>query len=67
MREMDILCTQFVDTAYDGMSHEERSHLERLLECPDQDLLAWITGGDDPCDPALASLVARMRQLRPAR
>jgi antitoxin CptB len=62
MREMDILCTRFVESIYDQLPEDERDALERLLECPDQDILAWLTSGEDPEDPGLAVMMRRMRE-----
>ena len=62
MREMDILCTRFVESVYDQLSEHERGVLERLLQCPDQDILGWLTHGTDPDDQELAAMVARMRE-----
>jgi folate-binding protein YgfZ len=61
MREMDILCTRFVESQYDALDAQQRVDLDRLLECPDQDILGWFTSGTDPEDPALAALMQRMR------
>lgn len=63
MREMDILCTRFVEAVYDDLSEPEHAVLERLLDCPDQDILAWFHAGDGPDDPELAEMMHRMREL----
>lgn len=63
MREMDILCTRFVESVYDELSDHERQVLERFLECPDQDILGWLTGAPGPEDRELAAMVDRMRAL----
>jgi antitoxin CptB len=63
MREMDILCTRFVEGVYGELTELERGALERLLECPDQDILGWLTGGTDPEDRELAALMLRMRAM----
>ena len=60
---MDILCTRFVQAVYGELSEQERVVLERLLECPDQDILEWITHGSDPEDAELAAMVQRMRSM----
>lgn len=44
MREMDLLLGQFADACLDGLSNEELDTLESLMEIPDRDVLAWITG-----------------------
>ncbi len=67
MREMDILCTRFVEQNYDDLSPREREHLERLLDCADQDILAWLTSDAQPADEDLSALVRRMRELSAPR
>jgi len=44
MREMDIVMGRFADARLPGMSEAELDAFERLLDAPDPELLAWITG-----------------------
>src|SRR3712207_3078761 len=44
MREMDLLMGQFADAEIGNLSNEELSDFELLIEVPDRDLLAWLTG-----------------------
>jgi antitoxin CptB len=44
IREMDIVVGNFVKERIDSASTDELDDLERILEIPDQDLLAWLTG-----------------------
>jgi antitoxin CptB len=44
MREMDLIMGRFADSAIDRLADAELAEFERLIEVPDQDLLAWITG-----------------------
>ncbi len=44
MREMDLLMGQFADAAIDGLTDAELDVFEQLIEVPDRDLLAWLTG-----------------------
>lgn len=43
-REMDLLLGQFADAALPGMSADDLDAFEGLMEVPDQDLFAWVTG-----------------------
>ena len=61
MREMDILLTRFVESEFATLDATERAQLERLLECPDQDILTWVTGACEPTETQLSAIVARMR------
>ncbi len=44
MREMDLLLGPFADAASDTFSENEVEAFEALLEAPDPDVYAWITG-----------------------
>jgi antitoxin CptB len=51
MREMDLIMGRFADSALAELSDDELAELERLIELPDRDLLAWVTGeADVPAD-----------------
>ena len=43
-REMDLVLGRFVDAELMGMSDDEVTELETLMEAPDPDLFAWILG-----------------------
>ena len=47
MREMDLIVGRFADRIIAQLSDAELSEFERLIEVPDPDLLAWITGAAD--------------------
>ena len=44
MREVDLIMGRFADAAVDALSGDELAEFERLIEVPDHDLLAWVTG-----------------------
>ena len=44
MREMDLIMGRFADCKLDLLAEAELAEFERLIEVPDRDLLAWITG-----------------------
>lgn len=43
-REMDLVLGRFVDAELTGMSDDEVTELETLMEAPDPDLFAWVLG-----------------------
>ena len=47
MREMDLIVGRFADRTINALSDAELTEFERLIEVPDPDLLAWITGAAD--------------------
>jgi len=44
IREMDFVVGTFVKGRVDKADEAELAELERILEIPDQDLMAWMTG-----------------------
>ncbi len=44
MREMDLIMGRFADARIATLGEAELAEFERLIEVPDPDLLAWITG-----------------------
>jgi antitoxin CptB len=46
VREMDLVMGQFADMYLPAMSEAEVDEFERLLDVPDPEILAWITGGE---------------------
>jgi antitoxin CptB len=53
-REMDLILGRFADAEIADLSDGDMAELERLLEVPDPDLYAALTG-DKPLDPEYAS------------
>ncbi|MBA3518669.1 MAG: succinate dehydrogenase assembly factor 2 [Rhizobiales bacterium] len=45
-REMDLLLGRFADAYIEALSEADLAHLEALMEVPDRDLFAWVTGRD---------------------
>ncbi|WP_274629075.1 succinate dehydrogenase assembly factor 2 [Arvimicrobium flavum] len=44
MRELDLVLGTFADATIDGLTDAEIDQYEHLLDIPDTDLLAWVTG-----------------------
>jgi antitoxin CptB len=44
IREMDIVVGTFVKQRIASAGEADLAELERILEIPDQDLMAWMTG-----------------------
>jgi len=47
MREMDLIMGRFVDIAIADFTDSELAEFEQLIDVPDRELLAWITGEAD--------------------
>jgi antitoxin CptB len=44
MREVDLILGRFADATVEQLTEGEMAQFERLMEAPDQEILAWITG-----------------------
>jgi antitoxin CptB len=64
MREMDLIMGGFGDAKVEHLSERELTEFERLIDVPDRDLLAWITG-EEAVPPEFDS--ALFRDLRDFR
>jgi antitoxin CptB len=63
-REMDLLLGRFADAEIASLTDDEMAELERLIEIPDPDLYAALTG-DKPLPAELATaLFARIKAVR---
>jgi antitoxin CptB len=63
-REMDLILGRFADAEIAKLSDDEVAELERLIEIPDPDLYAALTG-DRPLAPEEAgALFARIKSFR---
>ena len=61
LREMDLVMGRFADANLPAMSEAELDEFERLLEIPDPEVLAWITGDIATPPEFETQLVARLR------
>ena len=64
MKEMDVLLERFLERGYDALPPDQQALFERLLDEPDPDLYAWITGQTRPAEPAYLNLVRRLQDLQ---
>ena len=61
MKELDVLLERYVRSWLPSASADERRTLVELLELPDPLLADYLLGHATATDPALASLVAAIR------
>src|ERR1700716_2874892 len=47
MRELDLIMGRFADIAIEELTTDELVEFERLIDVPDRELLAWVTGEID--------------------
>jgi len=63
-REMDLILGRFADATIADLTDEEMAALERLIEVPDPDLYASLTG-DKPIEPEYSGpLFDRIKAFR---
>src|SRR5437016_1895617 len=60
MREMDLIMGRFADSVIDTLNERELEEFKRLIEMPDREVLAWITG---ECEVPQAMNSVLLRQL----
>jgi antitoxin CptB len=65
-REMDLILGRFADAEIAGLSEDELGQLERLIEVPDPDLYAALTGGAPLAPHTAGRLFDRIKSFRPA-
>jgi antitoxin CptB len=63
IREMDLIMGRFADRALDGLAERDLAEFERLIDVPDGDLLAWITGESDVPPSYDTAIFRRMREF----
>ena len=64
-READLILGPFADRHAASMTPAQLDRFERLLDEPDHDLYAWVTGAA-PTPPAFDDdIMARLRAFRP--
>jgi len=60
MRELDVLLQRYLEQRYASASQEEQQAFEALLELPDPELFAYVVNREQPSDPHLINVVARL-------
>ena len=60
MRELDVLLQRYLEQRYASASQEEQQAFEALLTLPDPQLFAYVVNREQPSDPHLVNVVARL-------
>jgi antitoxin CptB len=66
MREMDLILGRFADAEIDSLTDAELIDLERLIEAPDPDLYAALSGGAPLALEYRTALFDRIKSFRPS-
>ena len=64
-REMDLILGRFADTTIASLTDDEVTELEQLIELPDPDLYAALTGDAPLASPYAGSMFNRIKSFRP--
>lgn len=67
MRELDLLLERFLELGYDSCSTAEKENFERLLQCTNEDLHAWLIQGQSASDAGLNHIAGRVRATTGSR
>jgi antitoxin CptB len=63
-REMDLILGRFADAEIASLTQDELAQLERLIEVPDPDLYAALTGDAAPAPAYANGLFNRIKSFR---
>jgi antitoxin CptB len=63
MRETDLIMGRFADASIEQLAAAELVEFEQLMEVPDRELLAWITGEADVPPNYDTALFRRLREF----
>ena len=63
MRELDLIMGRFAESTIGQLTADELMHFEQLMEVPDRELLAWITGEADVHAQFDSALFRRLRDF----
>ena len=63
MREMDLIMGRFAESAIEQLTAAELIDFENLMEVPDREILAWVTGETDVKADFDTALFRRLRDF----
>ena len=63
MLELDLVLGPFVRKKYPELAENEQALYRQLLDCEDQDLMAWLLRREQPGDPGLQQIVKTVLQF----
>jgi antitoxin CptB len=63
LRETDLIMGRFADATIEQLAADELAQFEQLMEVPDREILAWITGEADVPPDYDTALFRRLREF----
>jgi len=64
IREMDLVLGRFADTQIANLNDAELDEYERLLEIPDQQMFAWVSGTETTPADIDTAMFRRLRDFQ---
>jgi antitoxin CptB len=64
LREVDLILGRFADRNIEHLGEADLTEFETLMDVPDGELLAWLTGEADVPTPHDGPLFRRLREFR---
>ena len=61
VKELDVILTQYLETAYDDATEEDKRLFKNLLEYQDPDILRYFLRQEEPEDKDIARIVEKIR------
>ena len=63
MLELDLVLEPFVEGCYGELCERDRQRFQRLMECEDQDLFAWLLRRESPPDEESCAIVSQILEF----
>jgi len=57
MLELDLMLVPFLKECYVNLPKESQLQYQRLIECEDQEILAWLMEKETPLDKEISQIV----------
>ena len=64
MKELDLLLLHWLEKSYLTAAEDEKALFRNFLDLPDPEIARYLLGHEQPTDPALAALVAKLTAHR---
>jgi antitoxin CptB len=63
MREMDLVLGPFADAKLAGLTEDELTEFEKVLDIPDQKMFAWLNGSETTPPEVDTALFRKIREF----
>ncbi len=63
IRELDVLFTQFRESVYPNLNHQQRLAFQRLLDEQDPIIMDWLFGKSSSEDQELVDIISELKLI----